>query len=543
MATHVEEIILKLRDLFSGPMQEAEETTKKVRKETKKVDDQTKTLKKTLTDTFKAYVTVKTIKGIADLGIQMEQTRLQFATMIGDADKANDVLNNLGNFANKTGFEKNEVLDAAKALMEYGTPAEYVHAQLAAIGDISAGTGKDLSDLAELYGSVQESGVLSLTEINKLQGDGVPILKELSKVLGVNESQVKEFAKEGRIGFGALQTSFQNLTGEGGMFFNLMEKQSKTAGGQIAILKNSIADSATAIGEAMLPIIKAIIDKVKILTDWINQNKTAIAAWVPVIAKIIAVIAALVAIIKIWMFVQTAINFLLTANPIGLIIVAIGALIAIIALAISKYEDWGAALLLFMGPLGLVINLVQSFRRNWEGIKEAFTTGGIIEGLKKIGLVILDALLMPVQQLLELLGKIPGLDIATKGAENLENLRKNIMGIETGNPEEKANMRKATDAMALANMKKATKGLGLGESEGGLLNNISKTTNAAKSGVSGGLAGVTSTAPKNVTISIEKLVESLNINTTTLKEGTAEIQDQITKALLTAINDSQIQAG
>ncbi len=83
------------------------------------------------------------------------------------------------------------------------------------------------------------------------------------------------------------------------------------------------------------------------------------------------------------------------------------------------------------------------------------------------------------------------------------------------------------------------------ESEAGKstgLGNLVGAKGAAKSGVSGGLSTVASSAPKSVTISIEKLVESLNINTTTLKEGTAEIREEITKALLTAINDSQIQS-
>ncbi|MFJ1492559.1 hypothetical protein, partial [Capnocytophaga canis] len=62
--------------------------------------------------------------------------------------------------------------------------------------------------------------------------------------------------------------------------------------------------------------------------------------------------------------------------------------------------------------------------KHWEDIKKAFTDGGIIEGLKRIGLAILDMLLVPVQQLLEVLSYIPGLgDLAGKGAEAIASFR------------------------------------------------------------------------------------------------------------------------
>ncbi len=128
---------------------------------------------------------------------------------------------------------------------------------------------------------------------------------------------------------------------------------------------------------------------------------------------------------------QWLLNTAMTANPIGLVIAAIAALIGIIALVIVKYDEWGAALTLVLGPLGLVINLVQSFRKNWDAVKEAFASGGILQGLKAIGKVILDAVLVPVQQLLSLLSNIPGLDIAGEFATDIEAFRASLFEPET----------------------------------------------------------------------------------------------------------------
>lgn len=129
---------------------------------------------------------------------------------------------------------------------------------------------------------------------------------------------------------------------------------------------------------------------------------------------------------------QLALNTAMMLNPIGIIVAAVIALIAVIAVAINKYHEWGAALLLFMGPLGFIINAIQSFRRNWEMITQAFKTGGIVEGLKAIGVTLLDAVLMPLQQLLDLISKVPGTigNYAGMGAEKILQIRENL-GVNT----------------------------------------------------------------------------------------------------------------
>lgn len=135
---------------------------------------------------------------------------------------------------------------------------------------------------------------------------------------------------------------------------------------------------------------------------------------------------------------QWAWNAAMTANPVGLIIVGIAALIALVVAIIAKWDEWGAALSLFMGPIGLVISMIQSFRRNWDMVVEAFSKGGILEGLKAVGRVLLDAILQPVQQLLELLAKIPGLGgLAGAGAQKIKEIRESLdVNMEGDNPKE-----------------------------------------------------------------------------------------------------------
>lgn len=133
-------------------------------------------------------------------------------------------------------------------------------------------------------------------------------------------------------------------------------------------------------------------------------------------------------------------NAAMSANPIGLIIAGVILLIGLVVLIVRKWNDWGAALSILLGPLRLVISMIQSFRRNWDMIKKSFSEGGIVEGLKAIGKTLLDAVLMPIQQVLEVIGKLPGKmgELARTGAQKIADFREdmgvNVTSDESGNP-------------------------------------------------------------------------------------------------------------
>lgn len=153
-----------------------------------------------------------------------------------------------------------------------------------------------------------------------------------------------------------------------------------------------------------------------------------------------AAIIAVNIVTAIWTGNFAALNVVMAANPIGLIIGAIVILTALIVAIIAKWQEWGAAIAIFLGPLGFIISLVQSFRRNWDMLVEAFQTGGIMGALKAIGKIFIDAILMPLQQLLQIAAKLPGKagEWAATGADKIEQFR-NSMGVntttdESGNP-------------------------------------------------------------------------------------------------------------
>ena len=126
-----------------------------------------------------------------------------------------------------------------------------------------------------------------------------------------------------------------------------------------------------------------------------------------------------------WATAQTLLNVAMYANPVGLIIAAIVALVALIAIAIYKYDEWGAALLQFLGPIGWVVNGFMAIKNNWDSIVNAFKTDGIIGGLKRIGVVLMDTFLKPLQQIFEMISEFDPTGIADSALNKIKSLREN----------------------------------------------------------------------------------------------------------------------
>jgi len=127
---------------------------------------------------------------------------------------------------------------------------------------------------------------------------------------------------------------------------------------------------------------------------------------------------------KAWTAAQWAMNTAALANPYVLIAVAIAALIAQIYLVIKYWESWGSILMIFMGPMGLILNIIMTIKNHWGKIVDAFQNGGIVAGLKAIGMMLLDLVLHPLQKILELIGKIPGIGkYARSAAASIQSFR------------------------------------------------------------------------------------------------------------------------
>jgi TP901 family phage tail tape measure protein len=204
------------------------------------------------------------------------------------------------------------------------------------------------------------------------------------------------------------------------------------------IFTNRLDMILSKLGEKILPSIARVFDVLTPVFEWLYKN---IDWLLPLFGTFIGLIGGGTA--AVWAF-----NAAMSANPVSLIIIGIAALIALMVVVIKKWDEWGAAITLFMGPLGMIISVFKSIYDHWDSIKQAFADGGILGGLKRIGIVLLDALLKPVQQLLELISKIPGMSsIATGAATKIQQMRERLDLVTPGEREKNAESKSPTASL------------------------------------------------------------------------------------------------
>lgn len=201
---------------------------------------------------------------------EFQKTSIAFETMLGSKEKADALMAQMVETAAKTPFDLQGVTSGAKQLLAYGTSADKVNETLVRLGNIASGLSIPLGELVYLYGTSMSQGRLFTQDVNQFMGRGIPLVVELSKELGKTESEIRKMVTEGKVGFPELQKVIENMTNEGGKFYNLMEMQSTTLSGQISNLGdawdsmlNSIGEETQGIASITISAVTSIIENYK----------------------------------------------------------------------------------------------------------------------------------------------------------------------------------------------------------------------------------------------------------------------------------------
>lgn len=253
----------KLREVETG----VTNTSKEIEKNGLGIEDMFNKMTKAAAAFGAGFTAKELIQNIIQVRGEFQQLEVAFTTMLGSSEKANVLMAQLTETAAKTPFDLQGVANGARQLLAYGTSAEDVNETLIRLGNIAAGLSQPLGDLVYLYGTTMTQGRLYTQDLNQFTGRGIPMIKELAKEFGVAESEIKGMVEAGMIGFPEVQKVIQNLTNEGGMFFNLMQEQSKTITGQISNIGDSFSMMLNDIGKANEGIINDALSGVSYLIE------------------------------------------------------------------------------------------------------------------------------------------------------------------------------------------------------------------------------------------------------------------------------------
>lgn len=120
-----------------------------------------------------------------------------------------------------------------------------------------------------------------------------------------------------------------------------------TTQGKMKNLTIQLDEAKESIGAALIPAVTALLDKLIPLATWAGENSKLFLIFAGVIGGLSVAVLAVNAAMKVYQATlvvvkaaQAAFNFVMSANPIGLVVIAIGALVAALVLAYNKSETF-----------------------------------------------------------------------------------------------------------------------------------------------------------------------------------------------------------
>jgi len=386
------------------------------------------------------------VKGASSL----ESYRNTLNVVMGDQKKAAETMAWAVDFANKTPFETDSVVEATVRLSAYGLKAQEV---LPSIGNMASVMNKDIMQAVEAVADAQTG------ELERLKEFGITkkmIVEQGNKVMRGVELVNKQGQIVDQQNFNKALFSLMNERFKGGMeiqatsFKGLWSTVAGTFSTTLATMAGISATGEVKIGglfDSLKKKMQAVIDKLNewqkngTLDKWASATSDALSAFFnvastvlgylvdvgkfiydnwsiisPILAGVLAgflafkTITTVIAVINGIKTAWAALNLVMLANPIVLVCVAIGLLIAAgVALyqnwdTVKKYlsaawesiksgaekiwtnlknffKKWGDDLLLLvMGPAGWAVLLAKKLGISWEDIKK--TADNIWVGIK-----------------------------------------------------------------------------------------------------------------------------------------------------------------
>lgn len=204
---------------------------------------------------------------------KFEQTEIAFETLIGNVEVSKRKLEELFAFARKTPFTIPSVLREAKRFLAFGFGVEELIPTLDLVGNIAASVGTDkLPFIVKALADVRGASRLMGREVLQFINAGVAIIPILEKELGKNSATIKKMIEQGAISF---ETVLKVLNKLPAVTNRLMARQAKTFLGIISNIQDGLIVMSIAIGEAVLPQVKALARE---FLTYIDVNKKMIQA-------------------------------------------------------------------------------------------------------------------------------------------------------------------------------------------------------------------------------------------------------------------------
>jgi len=328
----------------------------------------------------------------------LQSLRASFESLTGGIESTNQVMGTLYDFGLKTSFTNQQIQMTAKSFLAMGVSVNSLPGLMQDLGDIAGATGSDLGAMSLQISQAFGKGKLELSDWKILStyiGGLRPTLEAVVKQrTGI--SNLSEAFEQGAVSADILREALDKANDKGGFAFEGAIKQANTFNGRLSNLMEGLnnvvlgvlgVDAKTGQVDPSGKFAQ-LSDTVKQATDWLDQNKKMIgevaavildnavpavvslaSAWaamklVSIAAGFVSVVSQvrhLIVLLSAGTPIATAFSTAISANPIGLIAIAVAALVAGLVFLQVKFGIFTNAWNAFTQAIQPVIQLFQTY--------------------------------------------------------------------------------------------------------------------------------------------------------------------------------------
>jgi tape measure domain-containing protein len=323
-------------------------------------------------------------------GAMNKETNINgMSTFLGNQG-ANTAYANIEKDAEATPFDTQSLLEVNRSLISAGANAKAARTDsmnlanaIVAVG----GTSDTLTRMAANMQQIKTVGKATAMDVRQFGIAGINIYALLAKSTGKSIDQVKEMD----VTYEQLSAALSMSASKGGLYYGALENAQNSMQGKWSNFQEKMINTLARIGVAFMPLITGVIDigtaflnagsYIVEFANWINSGTTSaniFIATLGVIGGALVTYQAIMAVLAIKTGIVTAaqwlLNIAMTANPIGIVVVAIGALIAGLAIAYNRFSGFRSMVDGVWGVLKQVgSNIMGMFSKIPNMIIEAFT--------------------------------------------------------------------------------------------------------------------------------------------------------------------------
>lgn len=201
-------------------------------------------------------------KSASRAAAQMESMQTAFTVLVGDADKARDILEDIREYGARTPFGQADLKEAIKNLLAFGVESQDTMGIIRQLGDVSMGNAEKLQTLSMIFGQIQSGGRMTGAELMRLIKIGFNPLQIIADKTGYSMTFLRDQMSKGNITADMFRETLRIATSEGGLFDGMIEKMADTTEGKFSNMRDAIEQLKISFGKGFNVAVNKALDHI-----------------------------------------------------------------------------------------------------------------------------------------------------------------------------------------------------------------------------------------------------------------------------------------